>query len=435
MLGVCVLATLACGLVPALRMSRLELRAGLATGGRAAGGLEQRRAQAGLVIAQIAASLALLVGATLLTRSALHIDSVSGGFAPGPLLSLRLYLAGDAYDDDDAKARALLRVSERLAALPGAATAAATGAIPTDDGGDTVQVVPGTATPASEATGVEMVPITDRLFSTLGVSLVAGRTFTPAEVVDEEADVAIVNRRLANAFWPGVDPLGRRIGLVDAEPTRWLRVVGVAPDLVYEEIGEETAQAQLTLYRPCAAVGWRTMAVLVRTQGDPAPLAAMVPRALREIDPGLAAYDVLTMQRRRVLTAWGERFLGRVFGGFAVASLLLACVGTYGLISYTAGRRQREMGVRLAIGARGGDIVRMLLGEGAWLATAGTLIGLPLALLGARALRSQLYQVSPWDPGSWLLLPAVMLGAVLLACYVPARRAGLTDPSAALRQD
>jgi predicted permease len=432
-LALCGLVTVACGLVPALRATRRDAGS-VAAGGRDGAGVEQRRLHRLLVVAQIAASLALLVGATLLMGTAVRIDRTSAGFDERPLLSFRLYLPGDRYDDSGVKARALAAVEERLAAMPGVTMAASTGAIPADDGGQTLRVVRDGFAARGEEIGVQAIPASPGFWRTIGREIVAGRTFTAAEAFDERAEVVIVNQRLAQALWPGLDPLGRRVGIVN-ESTRWRRVVGVAPDLVYEEVSEETAQSRLSLYVPTAVAGWRTTAVLVRVDGDPAQLVPLLPRALAEVDPSFAPYDVMTMERRREVTAWGQRFIGRVFAGLAAASLLLACIGSYGLLSYAVSQRRRELGVRLAIGATAGDVVRLLLGEGARLATAGTLLGLPLALLAALALRGLLFGVSPWEPRLWLALPAALLAAVLLACYLPARRAGTIEPSAALRQE
>jgi predicted permease len=440
--GLAMLTTLACGLVPGLRVSRLDLRSGIA-GSRGSTGGEQRRLQTALVIGQIAAGLALLVTATLLAASSRRIGGADLGFDPRPLLSLRLYLAGDAYDEPAARAQVLVRVNQRLAALPGAAAAAAIGAIPGDDGGDGIRVVTdrGATLPGDEL-GVQLVPVAGPFFATLGLTLHAGRSFTEGEAVDPESDVVVVGARLAAELWPDQDPLERRLGIVGtyaptaadgSEATRWLRVVGVAPDLVYEEVGEETAQSQRTVYVPSAVAGWRTMALLVRADGDPASLAIGVPRVLRAIDPALAPYDVMTMAQRNVVTHWGESLLSRLFTGFAAIGLLLSCLGSYGLMAFAAARRHREMGLRLAIGATAADLLRLQLRSGARLAVAGVLLGLPLALLVASALQGVLYGVSAWDPRIWLLLPPLLMAVVLLACYLPARRASLTEPAAALR--
>ena len=177
------------------------------------------------------------------------------------------------------------------------------------------------------------------------------------------------------------------------------------------------------------------MAMLVRTRNNPASVIAQARAAVRSVDPSFAAFDLLTMTDRRMVTNWGERFLGRTFAAFAIAALLLACLGIYGLTAYSAAQRTREIGVRLAIGAQPADIVRLLLGRGVKLAAIGAVVGLPLAVIAARMLEEQLFRVSPWELSVWTILPFVLIVSVLLASFLPARRASLTDPSIALRVD
>jgi putative ABC transport system permease protein len=433
--AIAVASTVACGLAPALRVSRVDLRRGLG-GGRTMVGGEARRLQGSLVVGQVAAGLSLLIVATLLSGSARQLSTADTGFDRSPLLSLRVYLPGDAYDEPVARAQALQRVAARLEQLPGVRTAAVTGAIPGDDGGDGIRIVPdrGDSVPGEEL-GVQMVPVAGDLWATLGLALTAGRDFTAAESLDAGGDVALVNAGLAAALWPGQSAVGRRVGIVDGGGTSWVRVVGIAPDLLYEEAGEETPQSQRIVYLPAAVAGWRTMALLVRAAGDPAGVAGDVARALREIDPALAPYDVLTMTRRQEVSHWSETFLGRLFAGFAAAGLLLACIGSYGLTAYAAERRRREMGLRLAIGATAADLQKLLLHRGARLAIAGVLLGLAPALAAARVLEGLLYGVSAWNPAVWLTLPAAIVGVVLVACWLPARRASRVDPATALRQE
>jgi putative ABC transport system permease protein len=435
--GLSLVTAAACGLLPALRATRMEGSGGALHSNRAPGATRsQQTLQGTLVAAQVAVSFALLVGATLLTRSTIALQQGDRGFDPGPLLSARTYLAGDAYDDPRARAKALNRILEKIALLPGVEAASATGAIPGDDGGDGIVFVPDTVTasPGSEIGG-QLVPVSTRLFETLGLRLLEGRPFTTAEVEQPDADVAIVNARLAARFWPGSSALGRQVRVDTGPQRRSLRVVGVVPDVVYEELGEETAQSHLNIYVPYAGAGWRSMAILVRAATSPGPLAGPLRSAVRDADPAFAAFDVMTMSERRLLTTWGERFIGRTFSLFASAALLLACIGAYGLTAYSAAQRVREIGVRIAVGAERTDIVRLLLGRGARLAALGWLAGLPLAVLSARLLQGLLFGISPWDPRVWGLLPAVLLAMVVLASFVPAWRASLTDPAVVLRQD
>ena len=429
------ITAIACGLVPALRASRIDVSSSLAHSARASGAApDQRRLQGLLVVGQVALSFALLVGATLLSRSAMTLQTADTGLDGRPLLSLRTYLAGDVYDDPSARAHALQAIVTNLSNLPGVVAAAATGAIPGDDGGDGIRVVPerGIRTQGDEL-GAQLVPVTAAFFDTIGLQPVEGRAFTNAEVEQPQSDVVIVNKRLADAMWPGESALGRQLQVIAADRTTGYRVIGVVPDVVYEELGEETAQSRLIVYSPYARVGWRTMAMLVRTRMNPGSIALDARAAIRQVDPTFAAFDVLTMTDRRLATNWGERFLGRTFAAFAIGAVLLACLGLYGLTAYSAAQRTREIGVRLAIGARPADIIRMLLGRGARLAAIGGVVGLPLALTAAKMIEGLLFRVSPWELSTWLVLPIVLVGSVLVASFLPARNASRIDPAIALR--
>jgi len=435
-LGLCVTSALLFGLGPAFGAARLDLVGDLRDGTRGSSGPASRRLERALVVSQVALCLALLVGANLMIRSFIALQSAPSGFDEGRLLSLRLYLAGDAYDPVEAKAAFFRRVVESLQALPGVTAAVVTTSVPTDDGGAPARVVAeGNPTLPGEETGVQVVGTTPELFETLGVGLLAGRRFTEAESANPRAEVAIVNRGLATHLWPRADAVGRRLGWVENGGTTWLTVVGVAPDVLYEEIGEDTSQSRLNLFLPYARLGWRSMAALVRTAGAPTAAAVSVRGAIRALDPGVPLYDVRSMAEVRAFTTWEQRFFGRLMGGFAAAALLLACVGVYGLLSYAVGRRTQEIGVRMALGARPTDMLRMVLSEGVRLAAVGAVLGLGFALALAHALRAILYGVSATDPLAFAGTALLLLAVVLLASLLPARRAAQIEPMAALRHE
>ena len=422
------------GLLPALRLSRVD--AGNLHGDRTGASPSQRRVQSTLVAGQVALSLALLVGATLLARSTMALQSADIGFDAAPLLSARFYIAGDAYDDPVKRAEVVEGLAQKLSGLPAVRAAAATGAIPGDDGGDGIRLVPERG-PAGDddQIGAQLVPVTRSFFETLGLTVIEGRTFTAAEARRPDADVVIVNARLAARFWPGESAIGRRLRAIAGDTSTDYRVVGVTPDLVYEELGEESDQSRLVVYVPYTRAGWRTMALLVRTDGDPAAIAPAVRRVIRETDAYFAPYDVLTMSARRKLTSWGERFLGRTFAAFSIVALMLACIGVYGVTAHHAAERRREIGIRLAIGAQQRDIVSLLLRRGVALAALGCAAGLPLAVIGSKTIAGLLFRVSPWDLRVWTLLPLVLIAVVLLASFIPARRASQLDPLTALRTE
>ena len=436
LLGTALVAVLS-GLAPAWRLSRVGAASALSTGARAAGDSgAHRRLQSLLVVGQAAVSLSLVVGAVLLGQSARALLNADAGFDHDAILSARFYIAGDRYDPIEARTALVDAIVAHVAAIPGVRAAAATGAIPTDDGGADVRLVPPVgARLAGAEVGAQVVPVTPSFWTTLGLNLAEGRTFSIGEAADAGTDVVVVNQRLADVFWPDGSAVGRSLRLIDGGGPRDARVIGIAPDLVYEEFGEVTPQSQLNLYVPYAVAGWRTQALLVAVDPSrpPGSVADAMRAAVQARDPGLAVYDVMPMTARRAYNHWGDRFIGQAMTGLAVAALLLACVGAYGITSYGVALRRREIGVRIAIGATARDIRRLFLATGARLAVAGTLVGLPLALVTARALEAELFRISPWDARVWVVLPAVLAAAILAASYWPARRASRTDPASTLR--
>ena len=391
------------GLIPAWRLSRADGSGALVPGARGAtASAASRSAQGALVAGQVGLSLALVIAAILLGRSTLALQTTPVGFDAGGMLSFRVHLAGDANTRPEARARALSRILAALRQQPGVVAAGATGSIPADDGGTGVRIQPpGTEGDPQRRIGAQAIPVTDTVFETLGLSVAEGRTFSNAEVIDERAQVAVINQRLAAALFPGASAIDRVIAIAGNESAR-LRIIGVVPDIVYQELGEETAQSRLIVYLPYATLGWRSMGVLLRASGDPGALAPAARAAVTAVDPSFAVFDMLTMTERRRLTMWGERLLGQLFIAFAGAALLLACLGIYGVADHAAAERTREIGVRVALGASRREVLWMMLRRTLLLALAGTACGLPLALAAARILRSMLFTVSAWDPSSWV---------------------------------
>lgn len=427
---------IASGLVPAWRLSRVEASAAGAASRALGGTRANRRVQRGLVIAQVSASFVLLAGATLLAGSAVALQRADPGFDPSPLLSGRFYIAGDAYDPIADRSAAVTRIAAAVEAIPGVTSVAVTQAIPADDGGGTILVRSPRAA-GGNGIGVTTIATTAGLWDTLGLQLLSGRTFTAVEHADPAGGVVIVNQRLAEAFWGGRNALDQTLDVVNAAGavTTQVRVVGVAPNLVYEEFGEVTPQAELNVYVPYGRSGGRTLAILARTTGTPSQHSEALRQAVRSVDGSFAAFDILSMEERRRLTTWGERFLATTFTGFAVGALLLACLGTYGVVAYSAAQRRREIGVRVAIGATRTDILTLFVRGGVLLGLVGIAAGIPLALLTARGLSQtgMLFEVSPWDVWTWTLLPLALLSSVIAATLEPALRASRVDPTEALR--
>jgi predicted permease len=368
-------------------------------------------------------------------RSFVAASRAELGFDTSRVLTARIYLAGERYTPRAARAGFLDAAVQRIAALPGVKAAAATNAIPGDDGGELIDLEAEGAprAPGGELTG-ELFGGTPALWDALGTPLLAGRVFTAAEGADTAATSAVVSQSLARRLWPGRGALGRRFRMAQ-EKDVWFTVVGVARDLHYEEVGEETPQSKLQVYVPAARLPYRTFAFLVRTEGPPAAAAAGARRELRALDSTLPTFDVRTMDEVRRYTTWAQRLWASLFGSFGTLALVLAAVGVYGVMAYTVSQRTREIGIRMALGARGGDIVRRVVGEGAVLAGAGVALGMIGALGAARLMRGVLYGVAPVDPFAFLFIPLLLGGVALLACWLPARRASRVDPMVALRSE
>ena len=434
-IGAAFFTTLVVGLLPAFRTVRPNLVTDLKEGSRGVSlGRAGQRLQAGLVVAQVALCFALLVGANLMVQSFLAMQQTSLGFDQQSLIASGGYLAGDAYDDVKARAVFYQRVVDTLRAVPGVAAAAVTTAMPGDDGGDGRQLVIDGRTNREDAIGVQSIAITSGLFDTLGLRLLEGRIFTDDEVHNPQADVAVLNQELARRLWPGDSPLGKRIGLRDSENITWLRVIGVAPNVHYEEVGEATEQSRLSVYVPYATSGARSVSMLVRAHGAPEPLIAPMRESLGRIGPTFALSRTVPMHELRGITTWEQEFFADLMAVFATGALLLACLGIYALISYSVGRRAREIGVRLALGARPVDVIRMLLEHTARVGGAGLIAGLLLAIAVGRSLAAGLYGVS-LSPWLFVSMALPLTAALLIATWLPARRAARIEPTIALRDE
>ena len=435
-IGLTLFTTIAVGLLPALRASRPHVADDLKEGSRGISlGRSAQRTQTTLAVAQVALCLALLVGANLMIRSFLSLQGADLGFDDRQLLTLRVYLTGDAFDERPARAAFFGRVVDTLQALPGVSAVAVTTSVPGDDGGDAVRVVTDERLAPGDEIGAQVITTSAGLLDTLGLQMLQGRTFTATESADPDARVTIINDRLARRLWPDESAVGRRIGFPGGTETVWMRVVGVAPDLVYEELGEQTEQSRMNLYFPYTVNAPRTMAVLIHAEGSPAAVALPARDALRRLHAGLPVYDVRTMQEVRRFTTFEQRFFGSMMGVFAMIALLLACLGIYALLAYAARRRTHEIGVRLALGAEPRDVVSLFVRQAGSIGLVGLIVGLGLALGVARTLSGTLFAVDAFDPWLFAVMSAVLLAVVLTAGYLPARRAARIDPVNALRVD
>lgn len=437
--GYCLLlalvTALAAGLLPAWRQASGDPVSDLKAGTRATADGGTRVLQDAIVGLQVAFCLALVVLARLLVGSFLNLQAADTGVREAGLLTFRAYLAGDAVDPTEAKAAALQRLTDALRGRPSVTSAAVTTAIPADDGGPQVAVVRETAARVEEEIPATLVGVSDGAFAAMGGGLLRGRELTRDEYSSADAPVAVVSASLARALQADGDPVGRTLTVRERTGTVVRTIVGVAPDVQYEELGEETAAQRRAVYVPYARFASRSVALLVRTEGPPGAVAGEVRGLARAAYPGLAVYDVRTMTEVRRETTWEQGFFARVMALFAAAALALAAMGLSGVLQRFVASRTREIGVRRALGASSSQVVRLVVARAAGVALAGGVAGAVLASLAGRALGGLLYGVAP--AGVDTLLVAMMAVALLVAlcAAVPALRALRVDPVTALRAE
>jgi putative ABC transport system permease protein len=433
--GVLAITGVLCGLIPSLMTARIDLATSMKEGARGtSAGHARTRMRRSLVVAQIAIVFPLLVAAGLFARTLGELKRVDPGFQPDRVLSMLLAISRNKYRDDRQVAAFETRLLERIRALPGVESVGGVNRLPFG-GSSSIQAGPiefdGAGRVIDRIGDADYRTATPDYFRTLGIPIVQGRTFMDSDT-DEAAPVGLIDERVARAVWPGQDAVGKRVrmGYSDAP---WLTIVGVAGHVHHTGLD---ADPRPTLYWNYKQRTQDRVALVIRTTGgDPRQLVAPVLAAIREVDPEQPAYDVQTMDAL-LDRSLGQRWLNMLMLiAFAAASLTLASIGLYGVMAYAVSQRAREFGVRMALGARPADVVRLVVTQAARLAATGALIGLAAAWIVSRALQSLLFNVPARDLTSFAAAALVLAAVALLASYLPARRAARLDPIRTLRTD
>jgi putative ABC transport system permease protein len=420
------------GLVPALHAAKPDLNETLKEGSRGSmGSAAGKRTRSVLVAVEVALSLVLLIGAGLMIKSFLRLQEMDLGFNPDQVLAVDLSLSRSRYPEDRQQAAFFQQALERVQALPGIQSAGATTGLPLtlSLSGSDFRIE---GRPEPEA-GKEMIihtrSVSPGYFKTLGISLNKGRDFSDRDKSDAP-QAAIINDHLARIYFPGEDPIGKRITFDDGES--WMSIVGIIGDV--KQLGLDSS-AKPEVYFPYLQVAARSMSLVVRTTSNPLSLAAAVKSQIQAIDKDLPINEAKTMQQLLAESTSGRRFNMLLLTIFAAVALVLAIVGIYGVMSYTVTQRTHEIGIRVAVGAQPRDVFRMVIGQGMMLAMIGVAFGLLGAFGLTRLMRTMLFGVEPTDPATFVSIAVLLIGVALVACYIPGRRATKVDPLVALRYE
>jgi predicted permease len=428
--GLSLLTGVLFGLAPALAASRPDLVSSLKD--EAGGATGRGRLRGALVIAQVALSLMLLICSGLFIRSLRNAGSVDLGFDADNLLAMSMDLQLQGYTEPAGRnfSRQLL---DRVRTLPGIVSASMTDELPLGGGARRAITIEGYTAQPGESTEVNSSSVAPGYFETLGVPLLRGRAFNEQDR-EGSPGVAIINEAFARRYWPGQEPIGKRIQMgvarSGANESPYLEVVGVVKDGKYVTLGEE---ATPFFYLNLAQLYQSSPTLIVRTRGNPSDYLAAVRGEVAALDKSLPLYDVKTMRQHLGLALLPARLAGNVLGVFGLVALVMAAAGIYGVMAYSVAQRTREIGVRMALGASAGAVLRLVTKQGMKLTLVGIVIGLAASLALTRLMKSLLFGVSATDPLTFVVVALLLIVVALLACYVPARRAAKVDPMVALR--
>ncbi len=424
------------GIAPSLMSSRANISETLKESGRgASSGRARHRLRGALVIAEVALSLILLVGAGLLVKGFHALLSVNQRYHPETLLTLNLDLPDVQYPQKSARAAFHDQLLASLATIPRVQSAAMATAVPYSNGGgisgDGFSIENRPLEKREEARSAIMETISPNYFALMNIGLRDGRVFADSDA-DNTQPVAVISGSLARRYFPDENPLGKKVRVGDDDSNPWLTVVGVVDDVHYNWLQKNDVP---TLYRPYRQNPPRYTTVVLRTDGDPLAFVSAVRSKFAAIDSELPIYEVKSLDVVINESIVGIAYVAAMMAAIGVIALVLASVGVYGVMSYSVSERTHEMGIRMAMGATAAAIHRLIIGNGMLLTAIGIAIGLPLAFGLARALSSLLFGVSAADPFAFIGLPLILASVAALASYLPARRAVRVDPLTALRYE
>jgi putative ABC transport system permease protein len=432
---VALLTTLLFGLLPALELTRTGASDALKGAGRTStSGRLSRKFRSGFAISEIALSSVLLIGAGLMIHTMYALTHVQAGFEPKNVLTLRFDLAGPGFEDGQKLRAFYTSFLDQIHKLPGITSAAVTVSLPIDGSQwDSVFVVEDQPVPPrAELPSAAFIPASEDYFHTMGTRLLRGRTFSSADT-HESRRVCVINETMARRFWPGADPIGKRIKQGWPEwATPMQEVVGVVEDA---KLNGVQAATPLEIFMPLWQETPWSAYLVVKSNLERGPILKEIDQTFRSLAPDVARYSVRSMDEvldQGVARQRSTELLLAVFAGLALA---LSVIGIYGVVAHGVGQRTQEIGIRMALGASPASVFRMVAGQGLRMLAAGLALGAGGAFLLARILASLLFDVSPTDPATLAWVAALLSAAVFLACYIPARRATKVDPTVALRHE
>jgi predicted permease len=423
------------GILPAMQAGKSDLATALRSGARGARSRPQaHRAKQAIVVTEVALAVTLLTGAGLLLHSFVKLLSVDPGFRPEGVISMKVALPARAYDST-ATRNFIRAVEERARALPGAKGVALANFIPLDGAsyGFTFTIRGRPPMRPSDEPVTEVRQVTPDFFETLGMPVLRGRAIAETDQPGA-TKVLVINQALAKKFFPNGDAVGQWLALGWGEDTtgETRQIVGVVGDVRSSALADAP---EPTVYVPIMQVPYTNLSILVRTNASPASLAPSLRAIVRELDHDVPVYSVQTMEERVTSSIGSQRFYATLIAIFAAVALVLSAVGLYGVIAYAVSQRTHELGVRVALGATGDRITRMVVGEGLRLTAAGAILGIAGSLLAGRLIATLLFGVTAVDPMTLAGVITVLAIVATLASWLPARRAARVDPLIAIRGD